>query len=95
MEATNPIFQQNAIPVTADKKIFSTGSLQSLGNLLNITRYFNVASSNLSYMNLRGSSGIRPGPNGHCGCVSTISSALTTNLLKMACIGKRSQLAYW
>lgn len=51
MEGTNPIFQQNSIPVTADKKIFSTGSLESQGNLLNITRSFNVASSNLSYMN--------------------------------------------
>ena len=50
MEGTNPRFQQNPIPVTADEKIFSTGSLGSLGVLLNITRSFNVTSSNLSYM---------------------------------------------
>lgn len=50
MEGTNPQFQQNPIPVTADEKIFSTGSLGSLGNLLNTARSFNVTSRNLSYM---------------------------------------------
>lgn len=42
LEGTNPGFQQNSNPITANGKIFSTESLRSLGNLMNITRPVNV-----------------------------------------------------